>query len=134
MEGEGDGAMKIGKRPLAVVIVAGLYIAVGMMGFGYHFGELLKGNPFQTDAIWVELVECVAIVCGVFMLRGQNWARWVAIAWIAAHVVISAFNSVSQFAAHGVFCVLITWVLLRGEAGRYFRGERIGETDGVVGP
>ena len=36
----------------------------------------------------------LAIVCGVFLLRGHNWARWLALAWIAFHVVLSAFHAI----------------------------------------
>jgi hypothetical protein len=37
--------------------------------FSYHFTEFLA---FQYDAVWVELIEFLAIVCGAFMLRGHN--------------------------------------------------------------
>jgi hypothetical protein len=61
-----------------------LYLVVGIIGFAYHFPELRAGHP---DAIWIELTEFLAIVAGVFMLLGRNWARWLALAWIAFHVV-----------------------------------------------
>ena len=39
----------------------------------------------QYDDALVELTELIAIVCGVFLLQGRNWARWLALAWIASH-------------------------------------------------
>jgi len=41
----------------------------------YHLAEF-KAHPFQNDILWVSLVRLLAIVGGVFMLRGHNWARW----------------------------------------------------------
>ena len=102
-----------------------MYIAVGTVGFVYHFNEFVRRSAFHYDDIWIELLEALAILCGVFMLRGQNWARWVAVAWIAFHVIVSAFHSLSQFAIHLLFCGVIAWIVLRREAGRYFGGARI---------
>ena len=36
-----------------------MYLAVGTIGFAYHFRELLV---FQDEGIWVELTEFLAIV------------------------------------------------------------------------
>ena len=80
-------------RPLAVTAVACVYLAVGAMVFATHFRDLLT---LQQDAVWVELTEFLAIVCGAFMLRGHNWARWLAVAWMAFHVVLSASNALSS--------------------------------------
>ena len=113
------------KRPISVTIVAGVYLAVGVIGLVFHFRELLAGHP---DAVAIELTEFVAIVCGAFLLRGHNWARWLALAWIAFHVVLSAFHAIPEFAIHAVFCAVIAWILFRSEAARYFRGVRIVET------
>ena len=85
----------------------------------------LKGRPFplshadQYDLVWIALVELVAIVGGIFMLRGDNWARWLALAWIGFHVVIS-FPSVQQVLIHSVIFVLIAYSLFRREARAFF--------------
>ena len=81
--------MKWNKFPLPVLIFSCLYIGVGTLGFVFHFRESLAS---PRDGVWIELTECIAIVCGVFMLRGRNWARWLALAWMAFHVVLSAFD------------------------------------------
>ena len=94
-------------------------IAVGTIGFVYHFTQLL---PFHYDGILIELTEFVAILCGACMLRGDNWARWLAVAWIAFHVVLSAFHSVHEVAIHALLCAVITWSLFRADSARYFRG------------
>jgi hypothetical protein len=109
------------KRPLSVTILACVYLAVGVIGFAFHFRELLAGHH---DAVAIELTEFVAILCGAFLLRGQNWARWLALAWIAFHVVLSAFHSIPESAIHAVFCAVIAWILFRSEGAQYFRDAR----------
>jgi hypothetical protein len=109
------------KRPIAVTVIACVYLAVGTLGFAAHFHELLARHP---DALSIELTELVAVVCGAFLLRGHNWARWVALAWIAFHVVLSAFHPIPELVIHAVFCAAIAWILFRPEAGRYFRGDQ----------
>jgi hypothetical protein len=113
------------RRPISVTILAGVYLAVGVLGFAFHFRELLAGHH---DAVGIELTEFLAILCGVFLLRGHNWARWLALAWIAFHVVLSAFHAIPELVIHAVFCAVIAWLLFRPEATRYFRGARIAAT------
>ncbi|MGA2777154.1 MAG: hypothetical protein ABSF94_06325 [Steroidobacteraceae bacterium] len=100
--------------PVPVILIACLYIAVGIGGFVVHFGE--RGAP---DWIWIAVTEVVAIICGVFLLRGHNWARWLASAWMAFHVVIS-FGELGQVVIHSLFLVLIVWCLFRADASRFF--------------
>src|SRR5271165_1822139 len=116
--------MNPNKRPLPVTILGCVYIVVGAVGFAYHFTEIKARNSLQFDDLWIELVRLSAIIAGAFMLRGHNWARWLALAWIAFHVVLSAFHSVQEFAIHGLFCAVIAWFLFRPEAVRYFRSDR----------
>jgi hypothetical protein len=54
------------------------------------------------------------------MLLGQNWARWLALLWMAFHVAIS-FGVPQNLVIHSLFLVLIAWVLFRREARLYFR-------------
>ena len=95
-----------------------MYIAVGIGGGIAHFSELRRLEP---DSFAIELTELVALLSGLFMLRGQNLARWTALAWIAFHVGLSVFHSVPELAAHAVFFVLIAWILLRPPAAAWFR-------------
>ena len=112
------------KRPLSLTIIGCVYIVMGAIGFAYHVTEFQAPHPFQNDIVWVELVRLIAIVCGVYLLRGHNWARWLALAWIAYHVVLSAFHTLSELAIHSLFCAILAYFLLRPTAARYFRGER----------
>ncbi|MGH9699144.1 MAG: hypothetical protein ACRD5R_11795 [Candidatus Acidiferrales bacterium] len=112
-------------RPISVTLLAWLYIAVGAIGFIAHFTEIHASNIFRFDGIWIEVVEVLAIICGVFLLRGRNWARWLAIAWMAFHVAVSAYGPARELVIHSVLFVAFTWILYRAAAAQYFRGARI---------
>src|SRR5271166_4504148 len=75
------------KRPLSITLLSYLLIAVGAGGFVLHFCESYKRHSIASDDVWVLAVSLIAIVCGVFLLRGKDWARWLSMAWIAFHVV-----------------------------------------------
>jgi hypothetical protein len=104
--------------PLPVIVIACLYLTVGIGGFVVHLSD--RRAP---DWIWVEVTEFLAIVCGVFLVRAHNWARWLASAWMAFHVVISV-GDLRQLAIHGLFLVLIVWCLFRADASRFFQSAR----------
>jgi hypothetical protein len=110
------------RRPRAVTLVSYLFIAAGIIGFAYHVSELQLRAPFAGDALEVLLLRLLALVAGIFMLRGANWARWIAILWLAYHVVLSAFHSWSETVMHVLLLAVITYVLLRRDAAEYFRG------------
>jgi len=105
-------------RPIAVIIIAALYILVGIGGFAAHFKDLLA-TP--REGIVIELTELIALLCGVFMLRGSNLARWGALAWMAFHVFLSISHTRAELAIHCGFLAVIAWFLLQGEGARYFR-------------
>jgi hypothetical protein len=113
--------MRMRRPPLSVIVIALLYLAVGVGGFVYHFRSLLA---WQQGSVWVESTEFLAIITGVFLLLGQNWARWLAVAWMAFHVVLSAFHSYAMAAVHAAFLALIVWALFWPGAGPYFRGPK----------
>ncbi|MGC1422671.1 MAG: hypothetical protein WA354_14670 [Terracidiphilus sp.] len=106
------------KPPIPVMIVIVVYLLVGVMGFVYHFPELTAGH---RDAIAIELTELTAVVAAVGLLLRQNWARWLALAWVIFHVVISIFHPVRELLIHAALCVLIAWLLFRPATARWFK-------------
>ena len=107
------------KRPLSVTIIGCIFIAAGVVGFAYHVTDFRTLPPLEY--VWVCLLRLLAILGGVFVLRGQNWARWLVLAWIAYHVVLSAFHSTFELAVHGVLFAVIAYMLFRPRATSYFR-------------
>jgi hypothetical protein len=112
------------KRPLAVIIISGIYALAGIVGVAYHASELGPGHPFTPEAAWVLLVRALAIVAGVFMFLGRDWARWLALAWMAFHVLLSAFHSVSELAMHALLLAAFTWFLSRPAASEFFNQRK----------
>lgn len=112
------------RRPISVTVIAGLYIAAGAVGLAYHLVGWKPQHVFQHDILWTSLVRLTAIVCGVYLLRGRNWARWLAIAWIAYHVVLSGFHSWFELMVHSLLCAVFAFFLFRPRATGYFRAGR----------
>ena len=112
------------KRPLSVTVISWLFIAAGVVGVGYHATEFKTHGPFQYELLWVCLVRLFAVLSGLFMLRGCNWARWLLLVWIAYHVILSGFHSLSELVIHGLLFAVVAYFLLRRQASVYFRAAR----------
>jgi hypothetical protein len=108
------------KHPLAVSILSCLFIATGVVGLARHLADYTATQPFAYDLVWIFIVELAAILCGAFMLRGNNWARWLALAWMGFHVVRSFFHSLREVVVHGLLFALIAYFLFRPDARAYF--------------
>jgi hypothetical protein len=120
MESQKDAAQMNSKgRPVSVTAVAWLFIAVGVGAFILHSPDLLR---LQKDALPIEFTELLSVLAGVFMLRRQNWARWLALAWMAFHVVITAYPPFHGLVVHVLIFSGIAYLLLRSDAAKYFRG------------
>ena len=110
------------KRPLSVTIIACIFIAAGIIGFAYHVTEFKSLHPFPNEILWAASVRLLAILGGVFVLRRHNWARWLLLAWIAFHVILSAFHPLPELIVHGLLFAVVAYVLFRPQASAYFRG------------
>jgi uncharacterized membrane protein HdeD (DUF308 family) len=108
------------KRPFQVAMLAWLFIAVGILSTVYH---LLKGS-LDRWIVPILLVGAIAIAAGVFLLRGARWARWLVLAWLAFHLVVSAFNSLSDAMAHLVLLLVVGYVLLGPPTSNYFQSSQ----------
>jgi uncharacterized membrane protein HdeD (DUF308 family) len=97
-----------------------LFIAVGILSTAYH---LLKGS-LDRWILPILLVGAIAIAAGVFLLRGARWARWLVLAWLAFHLVVSGFNSLSDAMAHLVLLLAVGYVLLGPPTSNYFQSSQ----------
>jgi hypothetical protein len=110
----------INRPPWPVIVIASLYLLVGVIGFAWHFPELWARHP---DAFTMELTELTGAACGVGLLLRQKWARWLALAWILFHVGLSLFHPIGELAVHAAFCAMIVWALFCAETSQWFRGQ-----------
>ena len=121
-------------RPRPLIAIAWLFIVVGAGGVlkdvlplvGPHGGEafrqLLQGEG-ATGLALIWAVRLLAVVGGVFLLRGHNWARWMLIAWMLFHIAISLFHSPLEAVLHVVIFAAIGYVLFRPGVSAYLGGE-----------
>ncbi|HEY4901451.1 MAG TPA: hypothetical protein VIH91_11610 [Terriglobales bacterium] len=109
------------KRPIYVTLLGYVLIAAGAIGIAYHFTEYKYTPP--RGYLLVLLVRLVAVVSGVYVLRGKDWERWLSIAWIAFHLVISIFHTKEGVAVHAVVLIAFTVLLFLPAANRYFRSR-----------
>ena len=110
-------------RPIPVIIVSILFIVTGLTGFIYHITELAEPNNNLIETISALALGILAVVCGVLLLKRVGWARWLGIAWMALHVIISAFNSMPETIAHIVFLILVSVLLFLPVSSAYFQNK-----------
>jgi hypothetical protein len=111
------------KRPLSITIVGWVFIVVGSLGLASGLISVARiasvsGTSAVTrhqllDASYVSLSGLIAAVGGAALLHGFRWARWIVVAWMAAHVVLSLFHSIFEVAIHTVLLVVLIYVLFR---------------------
>lgn len=66
-------------------------------------------------------VRLLAIVAGVFTIRGSNLARWTLVVWIVYHVVLSFSHSAAEVAMHLVVTAITCLALFNPPANRFFK-------------
>lgn len=99
-----------------------MFIIAGVSGIIYHGPELLDYRD-DPDIIWIFALRMLAILGGILVMRRVNWARWLLVAWIAFHVVISFYHSAGEVIMHGIIMVLVIAALFYPGANAYFRRE-----------
>ena len=114
------------KRPHSVTAIGCIFIVAGVIGLAYHGAEFKAHRPFDYGNVWVLLVRLLAIIGGVFLLRGSDWARWFLLIWIAYHVILSAFHSAFELITHSLLFAVIAYFLYRPRVSAYFRDMRAG--------
>jgi len=111
-------------RPLPVLIVSILFIFAGLIGFSYHITDFFDPGEKLYVTLTVELLRILAFVCGILLLRANNTGRWLSIAWILLHVLISAFNSTSEMISHFVLLIVVSILLFLPVSSTYFRNKK----------
>jgi hypothetical protein len=109
------------KRPIPVTVVGWLYVLVGVGSTTFHILEFRKHPPTLLAATGICGLGVAALIAGIFLLRGKDWARWLALLWMAFHVAVSALNSRDMLLMHAALFLLFLYILLGREARAYFR-------------
>jgi hypothetical protein len=110
------------KRPLSVTFVGWLYLVVNVVGLALHYSDVLP--PHHAEDFWIDGVRALGLLAGAFVLRGADWARWLALAWMAFHVWVGWLNGSAPGLIHSCFFVLILYLLfLRSDSRAWFRNS-----------
>jgi len=96
------------KRPFEVTFTGWLFIAVGILATVFQ----LWHGTLDRWMVVIVLEEFIAIVAGVFLLRGARWARWLILLWVAGHAAAFAFISLSMALPHFALVLIFGYVLL----------------------
>jgi hypothetical protein len=112
------------KRPLSITVIGWTFVVAGLIGLAYHATEFNAERPFDPDFIWVCFVRLLAVVCGGFILRGSNWARWLLVFWLGYHVGLSVVHTPFKLAVHSLLFAGLLFFLFRGPAPAYFRSPK----------
>ena len=108
------------KRPLSVTLIAALFMIAGISGIVYHFPEW-KQFGFHSETVWPFVVRSTAIVAGIFLLKGSNFARLVLVGWIVYHVGLSFFHSTAELLMHVAVTIIVVVALFNTRANQYFK-------------
>lgn len=102
--------------------------------YPYHsYSDMHPLAMWLFPAQWLFLA-----VCGVFMLYGFNWARWMLVAWVGYHSfqtiahtrfelmfeVFTYIHSPWESLVYLHLFIAILYIVFRPEASRYFRGAQ----------
>jgi hypothetical protein len=141
------------KRPPSITVLSWLCVVVGVCGVSFLLFWMTWDDPLTVryilpgswysdlhpHAMWLFPAQWFFLaLCGVFMLRGFNWARWILVAWVGYHffqslahirfeLMFEVFydaHSPWELLAHSLLYVMILYAAFHPVAGRYFRGAR----------
>jgi hypothetical protein len=118
------------KRPLSLTVISWIFIAFGGIAslislpplFDSSAANRIAEHPFE---FWLTLViQALALISGVFMLYGFNWARWLLVVWVGYHIILSALHSPFELLVHTFLFAVVLYFIFRSQASAFFRGAR----------
>jgi len=120
------------QRHRSIAVIAWIFIAVGTAGLLKDLWPLLSPNAasqlakLKADGLadlgpaWTS--RLLAILGGVGLLRGYNWARWLLVVWMVFHIGLSALHSPGELLVHAAIFIPILYLLFRRSTTSYFDG------------
>lgn len=109
--------------PFPILIIGWLFVVLGGLRIiaGFWISSLFAGGYLRSDDVWVIMSGVVALAGGILVLRGIGLGRWMIMAWLVFHVVLSWLHSVSELIIHAALLAVIGYFLLRPQTSAYFR-------------
>jgi formate hydrogenlyase subunit 3/multisubunit Na+/H+ antiporter MnhD subunit len=87
-----------------VTILGWLFIVAGVVGLGFHLSE----RPLDRWVALISFIRVLAIVVGVFLLKGRNWLVDDWVAWLSRWgeritLAVGMFGACSVVPGGGLF-------------------------------
>lgn len=118
-------------RPRSITLIAWIFILAGIAGLGADLWPLATSRAAEQLATlkaegWADLgpawgLRFLAIVGGVGLLAGRNWARWLMALWMVTHIGISFYHSLTEVLAHCAIFLPILYLLFRRPIDPFFQ-------------
>jgi hypothetical protein len=118
-------------RPRLVTLLGWMLIALGAIECVYRLTMIRW--PLHAEDVGVPLFELIILVCGIFLLRGCDWARWLAVAWVGFHIVVGSLHSLSRGILHGLIFLAFVWMIFRPAMNAWFRPQKRAGSAGAQG-
>jgi hypothetical protein len=115
-------------RPTSITVIAWLLVALAAISlttllFGPDVRSVMEKSPVSpAQYALTYLGLLVTLVCGIAMLKGRNWGRWLYVVWGAVGLLVGiVISPMKQAMIPGaVIFLIITFFLFRPKANRYF--------------
>jgi hypothetical protein len=111
--------------PPSIVVISFLFILAGGISIGVRVWQFSINKPTFLGEAGVYTSGGIAIAAGIYLMRGRNWARWLALAWLVFQCVISAFYQPLGLPVHLCFIGVLAWFLFRREAQQWFKPQPV---------
>jgi len=109
------------KRPVYIVVIGVVFITLGLLDIWRGATPLTSGAAHLTGEDFAVLsIGIAALLGGIFVLKGRDWARWLLAIWMALHVALS-IRDPYVLLAHLVIFALLLAGLFHPAASSYFR-------------
>jgi len=84
--------------------------------------EYISQHPIYFA--YTHVAPVILIICGIFMLFGLRWGRWLVFVWFVQAIIVDTMISPSHFWYPCVLFGLALCFLFRQPAMDYFRGAK----------
>jgi hypothetical protein len=117
------------KRPHSITVISWIFILFGSVALLKNLlppidsaaAQRMAGQPFE---FWlIQATQALAVLCGVSMVYGFNWGRWLLVVWVGSHVIISIFHSALEVIVHSLLFSVLLYFVFRPQASAYFRAR-----------
>jgi len=127
----------MGKRPTSVTVISWILIvlsAISILSMALTMGDprvkelmALSPLPYSVQIAIGFIGAAITIIAGIWMLKGQAWARLLYVVWTVIGLVIGIATSPMKLAmlpGLGIFLVF-AYFLFRPAANEYFAGNKV---------